>query len=122
MKQRLLLFNVVLRFFLLTLIVFPNLSQAQKENNVWYFGNGAGIDFNSGSPVGLNNGALFTVEGCASIADASGNLLFYTDGVTVYNKVHSVMTNGLGLLGGNSSSESAIIVPMPGSSTLYYIF
>ena len=122
MKQRLLLFNVVLRFFLMSLIVFPVLSKAQNENNIWYFGNGAGLDFNSGSPVALNNGALFTVEGCASIADAAGNLLFYTDGVTVYNKVHNTMTNGSGLLGGNSSSQSAIIVPQPGSTTLYYIF
>jgi PKD repeat protein len=122
MKQRLHFFNVVLRFFLPSVIVFPLSVLAQKENNIWYFGFGAGIDFNSGSPVTLTNGALNTTEGCASISDTSGNLLFYTDGVTVYNKVHNVMTNGMGLLGGNSSSESAIIVPLPGSSTVYYIF
>jgi hypothetical protein len=122
MKQRLLFFDVVLRFFLLTIFILPFASKAQKENNVWYFGNGAGIDFNSGSPVALTNGSMFTTEGCASIADSAGNLLFYTDGVTVYNKVHSVMVNGNGLLGGNSSTESAIIVKQPGSSTLYYIF
>ena len=122
MKQPLTLFGVVLKFFLLTIFVFPDLVQAQKENNIWYFGDGAGIDFNSGSPVALTNGAINTTEGCASIADSAGNLLFYTDGVTVYNKVHNIMTNGVGLLGGNSSTESAIIVKMPGSSTLYYIF
>ena len=122
MKQPLLFFDVVLRFFLLTIFVFPFSTKAQKENNIWYFGYGAGIDFNSGSPVALTNGSMFTTEGCASIADSAGNLLFYTDGVTVYNKVHSTMVNGNGLLGGNSSSESAIIVKQPGSSTLYYIF
>ena len=100
----------------------PEITFAQKENNIWYFGTAAGIDFNSGSPVALNNGAINTTEGCASIADASGNLLFYTDGVTVYNKVHAIMPNGSGLMGGNSSSESAIIVQLPGSSTQYYIF
>jgi len=122
MKQPLPLFGVVLKFLLLTIFAFPVLVQAQEENNIWYFGNGAGVDFNSGSPVALTNGAIFTTEGCASIADSSGNLLFYTDGVTVYNKVHNAMVNGVGLYGGNSSSQSSIIVKMPGSSTLYYIF
>ncbi|MCX6275320.1 MAG: T9SS type A sorting domain-containing protein [Bacteroidetes bacterium] len=122
MKQLSHFFYVVLAGFCAVCLmsIFP--AFAQKENNIWYFGNGAGIDFNSGGPVALNNGALNTTEGCASIADTSGNLLFYTDGVTVFNKVHSTMVNGSGLFGGNSSSESAIIVPMPGSSTMYYIF
>ena len=95
---------------------------AQKEANIWYFGFNAGIDFNSGAPVALTNGQIKTLEGCASVADANGNLLFYTDGTTVYNKKHNVMTNGTGLLGDNSSSQSAVVVPLPGSSTQYYIF
>src|SRR6186713_1519786 len=45
MKQRLHLFNVVLKFLLLTVFLFPEHSQAQNENNIWYFGNGAGMDF-----------------------------------------------------------------------------
>lgn len=32
------------------------------------------------------------------------------------------MPNGTGLLGNYSSSQSAIIIPKPGSSTLYYLF
>jgi PKD repeat protein len=122
MKQRLRFFNVVLAGFCLLSLLHSAPVFAQKENNVWYFGNGAGIDFNSGSPVALTNGAIFTTEGCASIADTSGNLLFYTDGITVFNKVHNNMPNGVGLFGGNSSSQSAIIVPLPGSTTQYYIF
>ena len=39
-----------------------------KEGNIWYFGYGAGLDFNSGSPVPLLDGQLYTLEGCASIA------------------------------------------------------
>ena len=107
----------ILIFILSTLIV-----HAQKENNIWYFGNQAGIDFNGSTPVALTNGNMNTIEGCASISDSSGSLLFYTDGVTVYDRSHAVMSNGTGLTGFTSSTQSAIIVKKPGSSNIYYIF
>jgi gliding motility-associated-like protein len=62
------------------------------------------------------------MEGCATISDASGQLLFYTDGSFVYNKNHQIMQNGSGLMGHPSSSNSSIIVQQPGSDSLYYIF
>tara|TARA_B100001142_G_scaffold160772_1_gene161006 strand:+ start:2351 stop:7903 length:5553 start_codon:yes stop_codon:yes gene_type:complete len=92
-----------------------------KEGNVWHLGYGAGLDFNSGSPISIS-GQLSTLEGCASIADNNGDLLFYTDGSLVYNKNHTLMPNGTGLLGHSSSSQSGIIVKKPGSSTIYYLF
>ncbi len=95
---------------------------AQKEANVWYFGEYAGIDFNSGSPVPLMNGSLGTTEGCSSISDSSGNVLFYTDGGQVWNQNHIQMPDGFGLLGSFSSTQSALIVPKPNSDSLYYIF
>jgi PKD repeat protein len=114
MKKNLLTTAILFYFFFSAL--------AQKEGNIWYFGNQAGLDFNSGAPVPLSNGQLFTTEGSASIADANGNLLFYTEGVNVYNRLHTLMPNGTGLLGGTSASQSAIIVPFPGVSYQYYIF
>ena len=98
------------------------LSFGQKQSNIWYFGVEAGIDFNSGVPVPLTDGAMDQFEGCASIADTSGALLFYTDGIDVWNKHHSPMTNGYNLQGHISSSQSAIIVPKPGTDSTYYIF
>lgn len=97
-------------------------SHAQGETNIWYFGQNAGLDFNGGTPVALTNGQLATDEGCATISNSSGQLLFYTDGITVYNKNHVVMLNGTGLMGHPSSTQSATIVPKPGSTNLYYIF
>jgi len=97
-------------------------SQIPGPTTNWYFGNNAGITFNSGTPIALTNGALFTAEGVATISDNSGNLLFYTDGVTVYNRNHLVMTNGMGLFGDASSTQSSIIVQKPGSTNIYYIF
>lgn len=95
---------------------------AQKQGNIWYFGVGAGLDFNSGIPTPLTNGVLNTQEGCASVCDNNGILLFYTDGQNVYNKNHTLMPNGTGLNGGSSSTQSAIIVPKPGNANIYYIF
>ena len=113
---------LVTTMLLMLITTFCFQLNAQKEHNIWYFGENAGLDFNSGVPVPLTNGMLDTWEGCATIADDNGNLLFYTDGITVWDKNHSVMPNGTGLLGNNSSSQSAIIVSKPLSSNIYYIF
>lgn len=96
--------------------------KGQPEAAYWYFGNNAGVSFSSGLPVALLNGALSTREGCASISNSAGELLFYTDGQTVWNKNHQPMTNGTGLLGHASSTQSAVIVPLPSSEAIYYIF
>jgi PKD repeat protein len=111
-------------FFLIAslCIATPTATLAQKEANKWLFGNNGGLDFNSGAPLPFPGGQTFTSEGSASVADANGNLLFYTDGITVWNRNHIQMPNGFGLLGGFSSSQSAIIVLLPGSTTQYYVF
>ncbi len=59
--------------------VFAQHPEANRAN-IWCFDNGAGLDFSSGSPVAITNGALHTHEGCASMCDLNGNLLMYTDG------------------------------------------
>ena len=110
-----------LRLFLILLLI-PFACFSQKQANIWYFGQNAGLDFNSGSPVPLLDGALNTNEGCASISDSDGNLLFYTDGITVYNRNHTLLENGNGLTGDPSSTHSAIIVPKPEDPDIYYIF
>ncbi|MBU2974211.1 T9SS type B sorting domain-containing protein [Zobellia sp. B3R18] len=95
---------------------------AQREASRWYFGENAGLNFNEGNPSPLLDGKLMTHEGCASISDSNGNLLFYTDGITVWDKTHQIMPNGQGLLGHESSTQSALIVPKTGSHTEYYVF
>src|SRR5438067_1137555 len=87
--------------------LFCKLSFAQKENNIWYFGTNAGLDFNSGAPVALTNSAMSTSEGCATVSNTAGILLFYTDGSSIWNKNHTLMPNGTGLTGNNTSTQSA---------------
>ncbi len=95
---------------------------AQHEADFWYFGNYAGLDFSSGNPEPKTDGQLSNYEGCATISDSTGNLLFYTNGVTVWNKNHQILTNGEGLTGDTSSTQSALIVPQPANDSIYYIF
>lgn len=93
----------------------------QKENNNWFFGYNNGLSFSTNQPVSIPS-SLYTFEGCASISDASGNLLFYSDGKSVYSRNNNLMTNGDNtLLGHSSSTSSAIIVPKPSSKVLFYI-
>lgn len=89
---------------------------------MWLFGQNAGLNFDSGNPVSFSGSQLNTVEGCSSIADENGALLFYTDGITVWNSQHQQMTNGVNLGGNPSSSQSGLIVPNPNDPTIYYLF
>ena len=114
---------ILKRLLTVTLFLLSILyGHAQKETAIWYFGRNAGLDFNSGVPVPLTDGELDTEEGCSAISDFNGNLLFYSDGITVWNRNHQPMPNGTGLRGDFSSTQSAIIVPRPGSSTIFYVF
>lgn len=104
------------------LIFIFNLLFAQKENNMWYFGGYAALDFNSGIPTEVTNSAMVTIEGCGSISDSNGNLLFYSNGEAVWDKNHSIMPNGSSLGGHNSATQNALIVPYPNNPGFYFIF
>ncbi|WP_350290170.1 T9SS type B sorting domain-containing protein [uncultured Croceitalea sp.] len=95
---------------------------AQKETALWYFGGGAELDFNSGFPVPRNDGDFFFKEGCSTMSDANGNLLFYTDGRFVFNRNHQIMPNGNYIGGHESSTNSGVIVPKPEAPNIFYIF
>ncbi|MBX3163152.1 MAG: T9SS type A sorting domain-containing protein [Bacteroidetes bacterium] len=103
-------------------VAFVYCGQAQNENTKWYFGLHVGLDFMTNPPSIINNSAMHAGEGCSSIADTAGNTLFYTNGITVWNKQNNVMANGAGLLGDLSSTQSALIIKLPYSANLYYIF
>jgi hypothetical protein len=96
--------------------------KSQLEFSKWYFGNNAGLDFSTSPPSMLTNGALTASEGCATVSDVSGNLLFYTNGMTVWNSSHSVMANGNGLFGDTSSTQGALAVQHPTNLSQYYVF
>ena len=105
------------------------LEPVAQEGAKWFFGNNAGLDFAGGSPQPITDGQIKTPEGTSSISNSKGQLLFYTDGVKIYNKDGVVMVSKDGdttALGGSpNSTQSALIVPQPtcrGCEYLYYVF
>jgi len=114
------LFFVLLAGLAFALMARPAL--AQRTTDKWYFGRQAGLDFSSGTPTPLLDGAMTTYEGCATATTKRGELLFYTDGQTVWNRQHQPMPGGRRLMGSGSSTQSALIVPDPGSGNIFYIF
>jgi len=104
---------------IILLIVNELYSQSKRANN-WLFSNFAGITFNSTPPVAVTNGAMggFNIYGAASISDTSGNLLFYTDGEHIWNKLHQRMPNDLLI---QAYDHIPIIVPKPNNKDIYYI-
>ncbi len=95
-------------------------AQNKRANN-WNFGHGCFVSFATGAPVSDHGCPIYADEGCASISDSLGNLLFFTDGTTVWDRNSQVMPNGTDLMGNNTSTQSAIAIPRPGSNTQYYI-
>jgi hypothetical protein len=97
-------------------------------DNNWVFGNGAGINFSFGANAFLAHGntpgsnGLNTEEGCASISDRNGNLLFSTNGKKVWDRQHNEVISDLQLSGHPSATQSAMIISDPGSRGGYLIF
>ncbi len=118
----------------------PGFLMAQYQN-VWAFGVNAGLDFNNvdsnGLPASIST-KNFSAEGTVSVCDDQGKLLFYSDGVCVYNRQHQLMPNApirnlkdwlppgferAGLSSATrSSAQSSIIIQYPGKPHLYYLF
>jgi hypothetical protein len=100
-----------------------------QRNNIWCFGDSAGINFNGGAMPFAFNTAVQSRGSCTSIADLSGNLLFYgftkagivNNSGRVFNNQHQLMQNGDSILGQGWYYEMTII-PDPGDDSSYYLF
>ncbi|MBK8472359.1 MAG: PKD domain-containing protein [Sphingobacteriales bacterium] len=94
----------------------------EKMTNIWCFGGYAGLDFNNEPPSILIGSSMASYESCASIADSNGNLLFYSDGISVWDSNHDQMPNGFGLMGHSSTTQGSLIIKQPNSENIFYIF
>jgi hypothetical protein len=65
---------------------------------------------------------MYTSEGCSTVSDQNGSLLFYTDGISVWTKQHVLMANGTGLMGHPSAAQSGLVVKQPNNANIYYLF
>ncbi len=114
---------------LLTVLLQLNVSAQynRPENRIWALGNTGGLDFSSGEPSTFRSNLTSTSEGSASVCDTAGNLLFYTNGSTIWNRAGNTMPHGINFTGGGNSlttstTQGAVIVPVPDTPNKYYIF
>ncbi len=104
-------------------IVVTEYGVSNQIANQWYFGEMAGLDFNTQPPSPLvDANMMLSPEGCATMSDINGQLLFYTDGSTVWNRDHDIMENGLDIGGENTAAQSALIVPFSDDGTMFWVF
>lgn len=125
-------------------IIYSLYSMAQKETYNWAFGYNGGLTWNTTRSVNVAKvntatGAvgsfnipmgglptdfyteIRTFEGCFSLSDNKGDLVFYSDGVTIWDKNNEKMPNGIWLQGNSSSAQSGVIMPYPGSLNKYLV-
>ncbi|MGI4834160.1 MAG: gliding motility-associated C-terminal domain-containing protein [Janthinobacterium lividum] len=97
----------------------PECSQDEKFANTWYFGYKAGLDFNQATdsipPTVLTDGRMTAPAGAGVMADGNGKILFYSNGDTIWNGNHTIMTNGTGMGGNRLSTDGPLPIRMPGS-------
>jgi gliding motility-associated-like protein len=115
-------FKIVSKHLLIIYIFLPLLIQAQHRTNNWYFGDGAGLRFTNGSVEVTSNGNLQAEGGCSTISDKSGNLLFYTNGLEIKNRLHETMPNGDSIHGRSFVNQNSLFIPHPADTNIYYLF
>lgn len=121
------LYTVFFSISFLVLVSFVEVFAQNQSERYWFVGGGSrGIRFDqpSNNPTLINKTAVAYGTGGSAVATdaASGTLLFYTDGTTVYDINHAPMLNGTGLAGDPSRGNPAVVCPVPGQPDLYYIF
>ena len=125
-----------------------NVKEYRVENqtyNEWYFGTGGGINFNTlyddpddpddGQITPVGDGSQSAPEGVEAVSDPNGDILFYTDGQTVWfvgrdpatgEKVHTPMPIAGNPppagIGGDPQATQVVSIPVPGTEAMYYIF
>ncbi|WP_294303887.1 T9SS type A sorting domain-containing protein [uncultured Chryseobacterium sp.] len=109
------------KIFLLLMGCLYTILCAQGENDNWYFGDHAAVNFSTTTPATLNNNQMSAFEACGTASDENGNLLFYTNSQTIFNRQHQPMQNGTGILG-NYSAQQLSIVKNPSNSKQYFVF
>lgn len=121
------------KLFLAFLLLASSGARAQYNsivNNKWALGDLYGLNFTNPTNPSPITTAMDSQEGEASICDGNGDFLFYTNGLNVWNKNGAAMPHGDALTGPGinsqvntlSTTQGALIIPMPDSAHKYYIF
>ncbi|MEX2595887.1 MAG: gliding motility-associated C-terminal domain-containing protein [Salibacteraceae bacterium] len=97
-------------------------TQAQQIYDRWCFSYNMGIDFTSSGAIFNSANSIASAEGCTSVCDENGKLLFYASPESVWDSTHNIMPNGDSLDGHISAKLGVFSVPVPGSPQEHYVF
>lgn len=133
-----------MRYFLAGILswLWASTALAQHEWDRWCVGNdtcgtGSGqyrdFDYGYGAQVQFTaNGPRLAgavgSSGSGAISDAQGNLLFYTNGIHVYDRLNRLMPGGQNMCprydagNGGTLAAQVVIYPVPGQADSYYLF
>jgi DNA-binding beta-propeller fold protein YncE len=131
-SERFFIFSAMkILYAVLLLMIFVGNVFGQKEGNIWVGGSKGEIRFSDSAISSKRKDNQLFWRTSASICDSSGNLLFYTNGFKVFNRIGKIMQNGDSLAMGdyisygyglNDSPDGALIIPIPNSLHLFYLF
>lgn len=128
------------KFTLIIFLIYTNVYCQYSHENIWITGVNALVknrilDFNNGiAPVTVDSASVGTpfIVTNTSISDTLGNLLFYSNGINVYDRNFNIMPNGNYLSpcpwsqslinNGLDIGQAALIIPKPNDINKYYIF
>lgn len=71
--------------------------------------------------VSVNPSTVNAIEGTTVVSDTSGELLFYSNGQTVWNRNNQVMVNGSGLIAAPSATQTVAAFPSLSRPGFYFV-
>lgn len=123
--------EIIFKQFMLwvaSLIVVANSLHAQNSYATWVFGNGYELRWKQNGqiardPVLTISSPLASAEGTACLSDTcSGNLLFQSDGLQIWNGEGVLVSGSQGLCSGVSSRQNCVFVPWKGHPDRVFLF
>lgn len=120
-------------FTMLVLLLFAWPARAQEptpcdyryplQASNWRFGKGAGLVFTEEGVEATNTNVPTVINrGTASISNAEGNLIFYSDGIHLWSGNNNLLQGTNDLMGNSEATQSALFVPQPGNPDKIYLF
>jgi hypothetical protein len=127
------------KYFLSVVLFFSCVTFLSSQNKIWYFGDvtlspsnaksSYGLDFTTSPPQQVNSQSrLSFYESVSVVSDNSGNVLFYSNGVKVFDGTHVKISGSPNEIQGpkdginGTAVQGCYSVLKPGSQTEYYLF
>lgn len=124
-----------LYLYIITCLSIASAYAQDLQNANWYFGTGVGMHFNTSNPAltpttsqlpyPINSLGNFHqgLDGSTSVSDINGNLLFFSDGRTLFQLWQGTYRNIASFLPEDDaySGIRTVSIPNPGNSSKYFI-